>query len=270
VAVVTGCAGGIAPRLVAGLVDRGYRVVATDIDLTALEHCAISQGWPQDQVTLRRLDVGDLAAWADIVAVATVDGHGLDLLVNVAGYMLPGYIHETPAAEIDRHLDVNLKGAVYGTMAVAPQMMRRRSGHIVNFASLAGIAAAPGISLYTASKFAVRGFSLAVAQELRPHGIAVTVVCPDAVDTPMLARQVDHAEAAMSFTRAQPLSPEQVAKAFFGRVLGRAPLEVAVPPHRGWLAKFASAFPAVAAAFAPKYMAKGRARQAALKQHRAD
>ena len=74
------------------------------------------------------------------------------------------------------------------------------SGHIVNIASLASLVPSPGLALYSASKYAVRAFSLAAAEELREHGVAVTTVCPDAVRTAMLDKQLDYPEAALTFT----------------------------------------------------------------------
>src|SRR5205085_5137897 len=124
----------------------------------------------------------------------------VDVLMNVAGYLLPGYIHETSADQIERHMDINAKGLMLGTQAAARVMVRQGQGHIINIASMAALAPVPGLCCYSASKYAVRAFSLAVAQELRPHGVYVTAVCPDAVQTPMLDLQVDYQEAAMTFS----------------------------------------------------------------------
>src|SRR5205823_4569252 len=113
-----------------------------------------------------------------------------------------------------------------------------RHGHIINIASMAALAPIPGISLYSASKYAVRGFSLAAAQELRAHGVYVTVVCPDAVQTPMLDAQLAHDEAAATFSGPRLLTVEEVGRAIIGQGLARRPLEIYLPPSRGWLARF--------------------------------
>lgn len=98
-------------------------------------------------------------------------------------------------------------------------MVRQGHGHIVNVASLGPI---PGIALYSASKYAVRSFSLAAAQELRAHGVAVTTVCPDAVKTPMFDHQIAYREAALTFTAPRVLRVEEVSRVILGKVLAAA------------------------------------------------
>lgn len=268
VALVTGSGGGIGRRLTGALAEEGYRVLATDLDPDALGEQAARLGWSGEAVLCRRQDVTDRQAWREMVEFALATWGRLDLLCNVAGYTRPAYLHESTVEELDRHLDVNARGVILGTRAACAPMMRQGSGHIVNFASLAGIAAAPGLTAYSASKSAVRGFSHGAAQELRRHGIAVTVVCTDAVDTPMLERQIDYPEAALSFTRVPPLSVDEVVRAVLGRVLRKRPIEIAIPRLRGWQARFASVFPSVAARFSDRYVAKGRARQEVLRRER--
>jgi short-subunit dehydrogenase len=129
-------------------------------------------------------------AWAQIFDEGEEHFGPTEAVCNVAGYLRPGFAHELEAGEVDLHVDVNVKVALHGTTAAARSMKPRGRGHIANVASLAGVVAVPGFSLYSASKFAVRGFSLSVAQELRPHGVVVTVIGPDAVHRPMLEKQV--------------------------------------------------------------------------------
>ncbi len=104
----------------------------------------------------------------------------------------------------------------------------------------------PGLALYSASKYAVRAFSLAAAEDLRPHGVAVTTVCPDAVKTPMFDHQIGYREAALTFTAPKVLSVEEVSRVILGKVLARRPLIVAIPRWRGWLARLADLFPSTA------------------------
>ena len=166
----------------------------------------------------------------------------LDRLFNIAAYLKPGYIHETDPQEIDRHIDINVKGLIIGSQLAAKHMVEQGKGHIVNIASLGGIAPIPGIALYSTSKFAVRGFSLALAQELKPLGVKVTVICPDAIQTPMLALQEDYDEAALTFSGPKALSLEDIEKIVFAEVLPNAPIEVTLPWQRGALAKLGGAF----------------------------
>ena len=190
------------------------------------------------------------------------------MLWNVAGYIRPGYVHEASPEQIAIHLDTNARGTMLGSQAAAARMVPRGQGHIVNIGSMAALAPVPGIALYTASKFAVRGFSLALAEELRRFGVAVTLVCPDAVQTPMLDLQVGYHEAALTFSGSRALSVDEVCGAMIDRVLRDRPLEVMMPRWRGWMAKVTSFFPGLAPVIAPYLRKQGLARQKKLKGRR--
>src|SRR5690606_22591341 len=117
------------------------------------------------------------------------------------------------------------------------------------------------ISLYSASKYAVRAFSIAAAQELKAHGVAVTVVCPDAVLTPMLELQLDRPEAELTFSGSRVLRPDDVVRAIIDEVLPRRPLLLAIPRGRAVLARIADLFPRTAQWIEPIMRKVGRARQ---------
>lgn len=268
VVMLTGAAGGIGSALAAEIVRRGDQLLATDIELDALRAGAEAGGWLTSLVRLRALDVRDPGAWQQAVQEAVDTWGRLDVMLNVAGYIHPGWIHEVAPEEIDRHLDINTKGVIHGTQAAARVMVPRGSGAIVNIASMAALAPIPGISLYSASKFAVRAFTLAVAEELRPLGVQVSVVCPDAVQTAMLDKQVDFPEAALTFSGSRALTAAEVVTAVLDRALDRGHLEVIVPRHRGWLAKFSNLWPALAQRLLPGLSKKGARRQAGVIEDR--
>jgi len=268
VAVLTGCGSGIGQHLANSLVAKGFRVVATDINCQAVEENAQKMDWKAEQVKIRPLDVRNPAEWQQIIQLAADTWGKIDIVMNIAGYLRPGFIHETPTAQVDAHIDTNTKGVILGTQAAAEFMVRQGYGHIINIASLAGIAPVPGLCLYVASKFAVRGFSLAVAQELRPHGVYVTAVCPDLVQTPMLDLQLYYKEAAISFSGSKALTVQDIEKAVMGKVLKQKPVEILIPRHRGWLSKFANTFPGVSFAWGQQLAKKGLARQAQEREKR--
>ncbi len=268
---VTGCASGIGRHLADQILARGHRLVATDINLEALRQHADTAGWPADRVRIEKLDVCDSGAWAAAMAGVVETWGGVDVMLNVAGYIRPGRTFELDDADVHRHFDINVKGLVFGTRTAAQVMLEHGSGnshrgHIINIASLASLAPIPGISLYSASKYAVRAFSLAAAEELRPHGIAVTVVCPDAVATPMLDKQLDYPEAALTFTAPKVLTVEDLSRVIFGRVLRRRPLFVAIPRWRGWLARLGDLSPRTAGLLAKVMARQGLRKQEALKR----
>jgi len=240
---ITGCASGVGLHLTKAFYKRGYRVVATDVNFDGLTRCAEEHQWASDRVLCRRLDVVSPDDWQTILADVVSIWGKVDYLFNVAGYLKPGFGHQTPIEEIDRHIDINLKGLMYGAQLVAKQMVNQQSGHIINISSMAGLAAIPGLSLYSASKFAVRAFSLAMAEELQAHGVKVTVICPDAIQTPMLTLQEDYEEAAMTFSGPKTLTVEDLERVVFNRVLKKAPVEVMLPIGRGILAKLGNVFP---------------------------
>ncbi len=260
--LLTGCASGIGRHLASVLAARGHRLLLTDIDEVGLKALVAAHNWSPEQVQIARLDVRDSQSWQAMIELAVQSFGRLDVLINIAGYLKPGYIHEIGPEQIDRHMDTNAKGVMYGTQAAAALMVRQKQGHIINIASLAGVAPIGGIGLYSASKFAVRGFSLAAAQELRPHGVYVTVVCPDAVQTPMLDLQLDYKEAALTFSGAKALTVQDIERLIIEKVLPKKPLEVVYPWSRGGLAKLASFFPGLSHFLAPALTKIGLSRQA--------
>ncbi len=260
VCVVTGAASGIGQACAAALLAAGHTVWAADLP-SQLAHLS-------DGLKPLPLDVRDEAAWAAALGTVQQQSGRIDLLVNNAGVLRAGAAHEATAADVEFHMAVNVRGVMLGTQAAARLMRGQREnrlgrkGQVVNIASLAGIAPGPGLALYCASKFAVRGYTLSIAHELKALGIATTVVCPDAVQTPMLTAQVGEPHAALTFSGSRVLTAQEVAAAIAGRVLQKAPLEVRLPAARGWLGMFGNVFPGLAQGLYAHFIAKGRKAQA--------
>jgi 3-oxoacyl-[acyl-carrier protein] reductase len=264
VLVMTGCASGIGRHLTKALAG-AYRVLATDVNVTGLEQCARDDGWPAESVRTMKLDVRNAGEWDEALRVALAEFGRADVLVNVAGYLKPGYAHEVDPAEVDKHLDINTKGLIHGCRVFGRHFVSQKSGHLINVGSLASLAPAPGLCLYVASKYAVRGFTLAVSQELAAHGVHVSLVMPDAVQTPMLDLQVDYDEAAMTFSGPRALTVQDLERVFVEEVLPNRPLEVTIPMTRGLIARLASFVPSAVVTLAPVFTSQGRKKQKALK-----
>jgi 3-oxoacyl-[acyl-carrier protein] reductase len=264
--LLTGCASGIGKHLTGALLARGHRVVATDLDLAALERAAEDGRWERPRVRLAKLDVRSEGEWESALDAAKSAFGGLDVLMNIAGYLQPAYVADITQRDLDLHFDVNAKGVVLGTRAAARRMIPERRGHIVNIGSLASLAPVPGLSLYSASKFAVRGFTLAAAIELLEHGVAVTLVMPDAVETPMLDKQVAYKEAAMTFSGNKALTVHDIERLIVETVLPKRPLEVAIPPSRAILSRLANTAPAAVQRLAPALLKKGMKQQERIKR----
>lgn len=268
--IVTGAASGIGRTLARRLVREGWHVWAADVDEDGLASLVDHPDWSAERGHTAVLDVRDPERWRELIADVCEQHGRLDALFNVAGVVKPGFVHDTEDADVDLHIDVNLKGVIHGTRIAARAMVDQGSGHIINIGSLASLAPVAGLPLYSASKFGVRGFSLAAAQELRDHGVAVSVVLPDAVATPMLDLQVDYDEAAMTFSGREPLTVEQVVEAVFARVLPDRPIEVTLPASRGGLAKLSTVLPQVSFWLGPLLAKIGARNQAKYRTHEDD
>ena len=265
VSVVTGAASGIGRELARRLAAMGHVVVGTDVNEAGLAETRDGAMAAEGRLHVRAHDVRDAAAWAALIADVEAQHGPLTHLFNVAGVLRVGHVWDVTPADVDLHVDVNVKGVMYGTAAAVTAMRPHARGHIVNVASLAGLAAVPGLTLYSGSKFAVRGFSLAAARELTALGIALTVVCPDAVETPMLDIQVDRPEARLTFSGDRSLTVTEVVDAIVTTVMHDRPLEIALPPSRGTLAKVSSLVPGLSAKLMPYLLRRGEARQRAAR-----
>lgn len=260
VIIVSGAAGGIGQELVARLAQAGAIVLATDVDEMALHKLN-----SLTRVQTALCDVRKAEDWEKIFSQAQALGPVYGL-INAVGVLKPGYIDTVSAKDIDFHIDINVKGVMLGSSVAAREFKRNGSGHIINIASLAGVAPIPGIGLYSASKFAVRGFTLALGSELLNSGVNVTVVCPDAVKTPMLDLQKDYPEAALTFSGASPLTAADVADAIVA-VIGQNETEITLPAWRGFLAKAASALPGLAPMLVDTLRRAGLENQAKYEKH---
>jgi 3-dehydrosphinganine reductase len=192
-ALITGGSSGIGRALALGLAREGASVAIAARGAAALEavraELAAAAPDPAQRFAALPLDVADAAQVHDGVARARAALDGLDLVVNDAGIAHAARMVDTPLEVFRRVLEVNFLGTVYVTHAALPHLLAQRRGHVVNVSSLAGVLAIYGYTAYAASKYAVTGFSEALRQELRPHGIRVSVCLPPDTDTPQLAAE---------------------------------------------------------------------------------
>lgn len=207
VAIVTGGSSGIGAALVAALRAEGAVVVAADL----------APGPATEFARDVSLDVTDPAAVQALVE-ATVAEHGrLDLLFNNAGITFIGETQDISLEQWDRIIDVNIRGVVHGVAAAYPVMIRQGSGHIVNTASMGGLMAAGLITSYVTTKHAVVGLSAALRSEAAAYGVGVTVICPAAVDTPILDQgEIGRVRGRDFYLKGQgvrhPVAPEALAR----------------------------------------------------------
>jgi NAD(P)-dependent dehydrogenase (short-subunit alcohol dehydrogenase family) len=163
----------------------GHRVVATARKLDKLRAALGEQAG--EHLAFVALDVSSEAHATKAVEAALAKFGRIDVLVNNAAYSLIGNFEEVTKEQLERQFATNFFGVTYVLRAVLPVMRRQRSGHIFNVSSLAGVIGFKQCSAYGATKFAVEGLSQALAQELEPFGIKVTVVEPGFFRTDLLA-----------------------------------------------------------------------------------
>ena len=187
---ITGTSRGFGREWAIAALERGDQVAATARDLDSLDDLVQKYG---DAVLPLALDVTDRDA--DFAAVATAqDRFGrLDVVVNNAGYGQFGFVEELSEAELRAQLETNLFGAFWVTQAALPFLRRQGSGHILQVSSIGGVSAFPGIGAYHASKWALEGFSQALAQEVADFGIHVTLIEPGGFSTDWGGSSAKHA-----------------------------------------------------------------------------
>ncbi len=168
--LLTGASTGLGPHIARRLHRGGARFVLSARNEAALEKLAAELGDA-------RVIPADLSKAGEPERLALEAGH-VDVLVSNAGVPATGRLKTFELQEIDRAIAVNLRAGMVLAREVAPAMIERREGHIVFMSSVAGKAPAAGVSVYNATKFGIRGFALALREELRDTGVGVSVVCP--------------------------------------------------------------------------------------------
>lgn len=239
---ITGCDTGMGRAIAEVVLEAGHRVVVTARD--AANVADLKQRFPQT-ACLYSLDVTNPVQVRDVVADAERQTGGIDVLLNNAGYGVLGAAEETAADEYRPMFEVNFFGMADVTRVVLPYMRQRRRGHIFNTSSAGGYAASPGFAFYAASKFAVEGFSDALAQEVGALGIKVTIVEPGSTRTQFAGASMkkprlqidDYKDTAVTLTTtrmaardgAQPGDPRKLGQALI-QLTGEArpPLRIAL------------------------------------------
>jgi NAD(P)-dependent dehydrogenase (short-subunit alcohol dehydrogenase family) len=192
-ALVTGCSSGFGLRTAVSLALTGFRVVATMRDLSRRNELDVAADSAGIVLDIRQMDVTDSAAASDLIA-----GTGaIDVLVNNAGTVLAGIAEDISADELRGQLESNFLGAVNLANLVIPGMRERRAGRIINISSILGRFGSPGLAAYSASKWALEGWSESLRYDLLPYGVFVCLVEPGLFPTNIAGRNrhtVKHAD----------------------------------------------------------------------------
>ncbi|NRQ49580.1 SDR family oxidoreductase [Aeromicrobium stalagmiti] len=188
---ITGASRGFGREWSIAALERGDKVAATARDTSSLDDLVEKFG---DAILPIQLDVNDHDA--DFAAVAQAHEHfgRLDVVINNAGYGHFGFIEEISEAEARAQIETNLFGALWVTQAALPFLRDQSSGHVIQVSSIGGISAFPLVGIYHASKWALEGFSQALAQEVADFGIHVTLVEPGGFSTDWSGDSASHSE----------------------------------------------------------------------------
>jgi NAD(P)-dependent dehydrogenase (short-subunit alcohol dehydrogenase family) len=234
VAVITGAGSGIGRALAYDLARRGAQLAISDVDASGLAETAQQVRIIGAKVHETRLDVTDRAAVLRYADDVIAEFGVVNIVINNAGIAFTGDIEQMSFAQIERVIDVDFWGVVNGTKAFLPHLIASGDGHVVNISSLFGLMAVPGQSAYNAAKFAVRGFTEALREEMLVNGHPVRVTCvhPGGIKTAIArnAGVVDgHDQAALANFFDKKLartSAQSAAKTIIRAVIGNRPRSV--------------------------------------------
>jgi len=241
VVVITGAGSGIGRALALNLAARGSLLALSDVDEAGLaETVRLVTEAGVTRVRSDRLDVADRDAFSRYALEVVQDFRRVNVVVNNAGVALAGDLTALDYDDIEWIVGVNFWGVVHGTKEFLPHLIASGEGHLVNISSLFGLVSMPGQSMYNATKYAVRGMSEAVREELlvAGHPVGVTVVHPGGVKTAIArnartAADEDHDETARFFDeKLARMTPERAAEIIVGAVLkNRARCLVGLDAH---------------------------------------
>jgi short-subunit dehydrogenase len=237
-AIVTGAAGGIGTQVAKILNENGVKLVLTDINQAGLEKTAAMLS---GSVVIFKCDITNREEVKALVSETVKNFGTLDILVNNAGIIIPSLFEDCPFEDIEKQLRINFMGAVTCSHEAIPVMKKTGGGHIVTVSSMAGLVPETYSSIYTATKFALRGFNLTLGIELRKHKIGVSTIFPDSVATPMLRYEASHGGSPLTFL-SPPQEPVTIARAILKAIL-KNKAEVYCPTSTGIFSKAIMCWP---------------------------
>ncbi|KAA1425902.1 SDR family NAD(P)-dependent oxidoreductase [Nocardioides antri] len=200
VVVITGAGSGIGRALALNLAENGARLALSDVNDEGLAETVVLAEKAGAEVRSDRLDVADRAAFETYAAAIAAHFGQVNVAINNAGVALAGDFVDLEMKDIDWIIGVNFWGVVHGSKFFLPHLIESGDGHLVNISSLFGLVSMPGQSMYNASKYAVRGMTEAIREEMliSGHKVGVTAVHPGGIKTAIArnARVSEHEDKA--------------------------------------------------------------------------
>lgn len=184
--LITGAASGIGQALALEFAAAGSNIIIADINEEGMKNTNSQIEARGGKALCIRADMAKVEEIQALADRAIVEAGQVDILVNNAGIAFVSEAQNVTRDEWQKILAINLHGYIFLTHFLLPHMIERRSGHIVNIASLAGLIGVPGFVPYCTTKFGVVGYSEALRVEMAAYGIGVTVICPGVISTPII------------------------------------------------------------------------------------
>ena len=241
VVVITGAGSGIGRALAVEVASRGSLVAVSDVDEAGLaETVELVKAAGAPEVRSGRLDVSDRAAFATYAAAVREQFGRVNVVVNNAGVTMTGDFEEISYDDFEWIMGINFWGVVTGTKEFLPHLIESGDGHVVNISSLFGLISTPGQSTYNSSKYAVRGFTEALREEMliAGHPVGVTCVHPGGIKTGIsrngrkTASQDAEAVDRLFEKKLARMEPERAAEIIVGAILkGKARQLVGIDAH---------------------------------------
>ena len=252
--IITGGSEGVGAAAARKFADAGANLVLAARGKKKLDKIA-EELRAKTNVALFAMDVADADACANLFRKAAFEFGKVNVLINNAGFHERGPVENVSAEDLGIMIDVNLKAPIILCRLAIPHMREAGEGAIVNVASLAGRTPVPGAATYSASKFGLRAFTFALADELRDEKIKLAVISPGPIDTGFIMSNID---VVTDLTFSQPMSTaDEVADEIFKLCINAKP-ERSMPPISGFLTTLMYVIPAIGRALRPALAAKGR------------
>lgn len=252
--IVTGGSEGVGAATARRFAEAGANLVLVARSRKNLENIA-SELRQLTRVEIVTMDVADTDACVNLFKKAEFEFGGVHVLVNNAGFHQRGPVETISPADLGMMIDVNLKAPIILSRLALPYLKRSGEGAIINVASLAGRTMVPGAATYSASKFGLRAFSMALANEINDSNIKVAVVSPGPIDTGFIMSNID---VVTDLTFSQPISTADEVAVEIMKLCVNEKFERSMPPFSGLLTTMTYLFPEIAKFIRPVLEKKGR------------
>ena len=228
VLIVTGGSGGIGSAIIKKLSQHGARIIS-------IYNQNPPAGNSDKNIFWRQADLTKSEDWDNLLLYTLKNFKKIDIMINSVGYLEPGEFSSIKANQLTKMIDLNFSYVLIGIHKTLAIMNEQRFGHIINIGSLGGIVPMPYSAVYSATKFALRGFSFSLAEELKVTGLNISLITPGSVVTKMLNSEAMNESCSISFL-SKPISPVNVADAVL-KVINKPRVELLIPRSQSFPSK---------------------------------